>query len=319
MASGHQTLPECEVAAGAVIDSQGRVLIARRPDHVHQGGFWEFPGGKLEPGETARQALDRELHEELDIQVTAASPLITLQHDYPDRRIRLHVWKVEAFAGIARGKLGQPIRWVEKHELTGYTFPEANQPIVAAVLLPDRYAILDIQDDDPGKLLQTLNGYVSRNIRLIRLRGNRLTSGQYRQVAAAASEFCRNNGIGLMLSGEAGQVSELGAAGLHLRSDQLMSLSARPLGRGYRLAASCHDAAQLEQAARIGADFAVLGPVSRTASHPAATPIGWDSFARLVRSARLPVYALGGLGEHDLSHAITHGGQGIAAIRAFRD
>jgi 8-oxo-dGTP diphosphatase len=313
-------LPEntvLEVAAGVVLDEQGRVLIAKRPAYLHQGDLWEFPGGKLEPGETAEQALRRELKEEIDIEVLEATPLIGIRHDYPDRRVRLSVWRVERFRGNPRGLQGQPIRWVAPDELPGFEFPAANRPIVAAARLPDHYAILDAESADSRLLQDRLRRYAIAGIKLIRLRASRLDLPQYGALAECAADFCGSRGIRLLLNGDPELVQRTGASGLHLRSDQLMGLKERPLDSAHWVAASCHGREELRQAERIGADFAVLSPVRATATHPGAKPLGWEAFAALAEEAAIPVFALGGLRPIDTAKAKRRGAQGIAAIRGF--
>jgi len=121
------------VAVGVVIDPQQRILITRRADDAHQGGLWEFPGGKVEEGESLEVALRRELLEELGISIGAISPLVEIHHDYGDKRVFLDVHLVRDFDGTAQGLEGQPLRWVPVDELAGYEFPAANVPIVEAV------------------------------------------------------------------------------------------------------------------------------------------------------------------------------------------
>jgi 8-oxo-dGTP diphosphatase len=120
------------VAVGVIRDSQGKILITRRHADAHQGGLWEFPGGKLENGESVVQALRRELDEELAIQLESACALLQIEHDYGDKAVLLDVWLVEGFAGRAVGREGQPLRWVAAAELVDFSFPAANQPIVDA-------------------------------------------------------------------------------------------------------------------------------------------------------------------------------------------
>jgi len=122
------------VAVGVVFGREGRLMIARRAQDRHQGGLWEFPGGKVEAGETARDALSRELREELGIGVISASAMLEVSFDYPDRRVVLEVFRVDSYSGEARANEGQPLRWVLPSELGEYSFPEANRPIIAALL-----------------------------------------------------------------------------------------------------------------------------------------------------------------------------------------
>lgn len=121
------------VAVGVISDGADRVLISRRADHLHQGGLWEFPGGKVEANETVEQALCRELSEELSIEVTAQQSLLTIEHDYPDKAVLLDVWWVSAFAGEPQACEGQPLRWVDIALLHEFEFPAANQPIILAI------------------------------------------------------------------------------------------------------------------------------------------------------------------------------------------
>jgi len=120
------------VAVGVLRDSSGSVLISRRHIDAHQGGLWEFPGGKVEPGEGVVEALRRELLEELGVHIADARPLLDVQHDYPDKAVRLDVWLVHEFSGDPRGREGQAVLWVSPAELARYEFPAANAAIVAA-------------------------------------------------------------------------------------------------------------------------------------------------------------------------------------------
>ena len=121
------------VAVGVVLDEQHRVLISRRASAAHQGGLWEFPGGKLEPGESVERALARELREELGIGFASSQPLLLVPFNYGDKAVLLDVHLVTELEGKARGLEGQPLRWVTAEELARYEFPAANVPIVSAV------------------------------------------------------------------------------------------------------------------------------------------------------------------------------------------
>lgn len=125
---------EIHVAVGVVVREDGKILLARRPDHLHMGGRWEFPGGKVENGETVQQALIRELREEVAIEVRELQPLTEIRHDYPEKSVLLDTWWVTGFSGEAKGLEGQETAWVAVAELGNFRFPDANQPIIEAIL-----------------------------------------------------------------------------------------------------------------------------------------------------------------------------------------
>jgi 8-oxo-dGTP diphosphatase len=306
------------VAVAAISDSQRRVLISLRPDHVHQGGLWEFPGGKLEPGETVERALARELYEELGVTVESAHPLIRIPFTYPDRQVLLDVWQIEAFSGEIHGREGQVVEWVAIDELGRRAFPPANRPIIQALQLPSEYLITP----DPGsfqinEFLLQLQGCLARGIGMVQLRAPSLGVQEYAEVASRVLPLCRANGALLLLNSEPELVEKLGADGIHLTSRRLQAFQARPLPGHFKVLASCHNPEQLGQAVTLGADAVVLSPVRATASHPDTVPIGWENFSAWVDGCSVPVYALGGMRSADLSQARRCGGQGISAIRAL--
>lgn len=306
------------VAVGVIENDRGQILIAKRQPGVHLEGYWEFPGGKVEAGESVTDALERELREELGIAIRQSSPLIRIRHRYPERRVLLDVWRVEAFEGRPVGLQRQTLRWAGKGELSAVRFPAANRPIATAARLPHRYAILDGDSADLDLLGRRLKRLADNGAQMIQLRasGLRGTSG-FRAFARCALDYCRARGIVLLLNADPAMVPELGADGVHLTAAALMALSERPLHTRYWVAASCHTEAELLQAERIQADFVVLSPVATTATHPDRKPLGWAGFSALTERANIPVYALGGLTEPDLPLARQYGAQGIAAIRGF--
>ncbi len=305
-----------QVAVGVVKNAAGQILISLRDRSLHQGGLWEFPGGKIEPSETAGQALSRELKEELDITVEVASPLITVEHQYPDLAVQLHVFLVERFSGHARGCEGQLFKWVAPDELDQHEFPAANRPIVTAAQLPAYYAILD--DADESLLLANLQKILNRGVRLIQARLKTAPRQAVEKFIERAYPLCQERGALLLVNSAVEAACELDVSGVHLTSRHLMALGQRP-GNVKWLAASCHNLQELRHAQAIGVDFAVLAPVLPTKTHPGTQALGWQQFAELVLKANLPVYALGGMSLSCLSTARQSGGQGIAAIRAFLD
>lgn len=310
-----------EVVAGLITDARGRVLLARRTEGRDLAGLWEFPGGKREPGETPEGTLVRELQEELGIEARIDGHLITVPHDGPGRSLRLDVRRVSRWKGVPRGREGQALAWVPPHKLPSYAMPPADRPVVAALLHPDRYAISPVPaggvDEGADAWLAGLDAALRRGVRRIQVRLPGIAPGLRRALAIAAAARCRESGAQLLVNSDVELAREVGA-GLHLRAAELAALDARPrLAAGALLAASCHDAEGLARAARLGCDFAVLGAVKPTATHPGRPGIGWDAFAHLRGEVSLPVYALGGLGPEDLPEARRHGAQGIAGIRAL--
>jgi len=128
--SGLEPGPTIRVVAAVLHAADGRVLITQRPAGKSYAGLWEFPGGKVEPGEAAEAALRRELHEELGIRVTGCRPLLTLRHEYPERQVELLVWTVEHYAGVAQGLEGQALRWLPVPELRRIDMLPADLPII---------------------------------------------------------------------------------------------------------------------------------------------------------------------------------------------
>jgi len=305
------------VVAAALQDALGRVLIAKRPDRVHQGGRWEFPGGKLEPGETPATALARELNEELGIRVLSSRPLIRVHHDYGDRHILLDVHRVTGYAGDPRGREGQPTAWVHPDAMDPAAFPTADGPVISALRLPECYLITGEDPHTPDRFMDRLNRALARGIRLVQLRAHDLSDDGYADLVQGAFRLCARHGARLLLNRDPRlvRVRELPCHGLHLTGWRLAALAHRPWDDRRLVGASCHNAQDLSHAAYLGLDYALLSPVRATRSHPDARPLGWKRFAVLAEGAGLPVYALGSLGPGDLDTAFAHGAQGIAAIR----
>lgn len=300
------------VAAAVITNARGEVLVSLRHAHAHQGGLWEFPGGKVEAGEDVYTALCRELHEELGVTVISARPLIRIPHHYSDKSVLLDVWQVTTFSGLAQGREGQPLQWLAPERLREYEFPAANHPIVTAARLPQHYLITPEPEAD---FLQQLDRAFSTGIRLVQLRAKHLDARAYTELAHSVLECAQAHTAQVLLNTDPAQL--LAGAGLHLSSQHLMQLSQRPVPVDQWLAASCHNAEELRQAERIGCDFVVLGPVQPTASHPGAASMGWSGLQALTEPCCMPVYALGGMRNADLDKAWHAGAQGIAAIRGL--
>lgn len=314
------TAPESgylHVVAAVIRGEDGRILLSQRPLGKHQGGKWEFPGGKLEVSETPLQALGRELDEELGIQVSHALPLIKVRHVYPERAVLLDVWEVTTFIGKPHGREGQPVAWFESDELQRLEFPAANYPIITAARLPGK-CLVTPEPADSGAFLEGLAQVLRSGIRLIQFRAKSLSSGDYLELAGEAIRLAHEFGAKVILNSPPEMLPE--ADGLHLTSRQLAGEGGRgslPLSSGQWLSAACHNVPELQAATKLGVDFAFLAPVLPTRSHPGVANLGWESFQQYVDTVNFPVYALGGMRPGDFAQARSRGGQGIAAISSF--
>ncbi|MCF6218146.1 MAG: Nudix family hydrolase [Gammaproteobacteria bacterium] len=306
------------VAVGVVSNDKGEILIAQRLAHQPQGGCWEFPGGKLELNESVKQALCRELHEELSIEVGQAVPLITIPFEYPEYSVVLDVWRVTAYAGVPYGREGQAVAWVSVDQLDMFTFPEANRAIISAIRLPSRYLITGRPADDPELFMQRLEKSLQRGVTLVQLRTKTLSDEAFLSLAKRVLSRCHHAGAKVLLNGVPSLMAALPEAdGIQLSSHHSRGFSERPIAADKLLGVSCHTLGQLQHAVKMGADFALLSPVLKTATHPDAEPLGWRQFAALVAQVPLPVYALGGMDTSLEGKAHRCGGQGIAAISAL--
>ncbi len=294
-----------EVAAAVIERSDGAFLMASRPPGKPYAGWWEFPGGKVEAGESARHALERELREELGIEVEEAVPWLNRAFDYPHAAVMLHFFRVTRWLGEPQPHEGQTLAWTRAEAPDVAPILPANGPILKALRLPLQYAISDAARLGPQIFMQRLESRLAQGLKLVQWREKGLSPELVEQVAAR----CHAAGAVLMCNGDAALASRLGA-GLHLNAAQLMQAEKRPDFEW--VAASCHDQAEMQRAIELGLDFIVLSPVLPTPSHPGEPTLGWPAFCTLLRDYALPVYALGGLGRDDLALARGHGAHGIA-------
>jgi len=306
--------PALEVVAGILEREDGRVLITQRPAGKAYAGYWEFPGGKVEPGESPRAAIARELAEELAIEVEVAYPWLRRRFDYPHARVDLRFFRIPRWRGEPRGCEAQAVSW--EHVETPGVAPmlPANGPVLAALALPTTCAITNAAQIGERAQLERLEAALAAGLRLLQVREPALARPSLLAFGRRVIERARAFGARVLVNGDASLARELGADGVHLKSAQLACLATRP--DLPLVAASCHDARELERAQALGCDFAVLGPVLPTRSHPGAATLGWDRFGALVESLELPVFALGGLSPRDLQTARAHGAHGIAMQRA---
>lgn len=287
-------LPVVDVAVSVVRSPEGRVLLAERTAGQVAPGFWELPGGKIDPGETPSQAAARELEEEIGIVPTSLSPWMTYEHAFRTKRVRLHLFRVEGWRGNPHGREGQRLAWVDPAApAVGPVLPSNDRAVAALGLSP---VLLDV---DPthvtaGQLRAALQG----GARMILLRAAKLSGDQRLGLARRMIEVARSHNAVVLIDGALTDARRAAVEGLHSSADRLSQITERPAVRLWSVC--CRDAEDLARAEALGADLAVVPRSS-----------GWDGLRRLAADSPVPVYAIGGLSAADLPTARAAGCAGI--------
>ena len=305
------SMPVLDVAVGIITRHDGCVLMARRPAGKPWAGYWEFPGGKIESGEPPLAALIRELHEELGIELDNACPWIVREYAYPDRHVRLRIYKVHHWHGEPHAREGQQLAWENPHAVQSEPLLPANHQLLQMLCYPEIYAITQAARYGVDNFSERLQNALENGIRLIQVR-ERMAPEPFDQFARNVVSIARQYGARVMVNGSADLAEACGADGVHMQSTQLMQCQA--LTGNKLTAASCHNREELLHAAELGVDFVVLSPVLPTQSHPGEATLGWERFAELCKDMPMPVYALGGMKRELLETAMTHNAHGIAML-----
>jgi 8-oxo-dGTP diphosphatase len=302
-----------EVSAAVLQRPDNSFLLAQRPPDKIWAGYWEFPGGKIEPGETPYHALVRELHEELGITVQTAYPWLTRIFTYPHATVRLNFFRVTAWSGDLHPHEGQQFSWQQPAQVSVDPILPANAPILRALELPALYAISNVAELGMEPFLANLQVKLNKGLRLVQLREKDLPRSELRELALRVVALAHDCAAKVLLSGDVALAQEVRADGVQLTAIQLAELKSRPAIDW--CAASCHSADELRRAEALGCDFALLSPVLPTKSHPGVPHLGWEKFAAMAAGSTIPVYALGGLNQEDMQAAWQHGAHGIALLR----
>jgi 8-oxo-dGTP diphosphatase len=315
--SGNKETKITRVAAAVLLRADGQeFLLARRPVGKVYAGYWEFPGGKVEAGETFHQALVRELREELGIETTAATPWLSRFFVYPHANVELKFFLVTAWDGDIAPIEHEGFAWLPRGAVpTVAPILPANGPILDALALPTTYAISNAAEQGVAAELARLEAALAGGLRLVQVRDKTLPASARRDFAAAVVERAHRAGARVLINDDLELAQAVRADGLHLSAGRLAACAERPALPLF--AASCHNAEELAQAATLGCDFALLSPVLPTASHPGAPTLGYAGLAHLLEHCPLPVFALGGMNAATLGPAQAAGAHGIAMLRGW--
>jgi 8-oxo-dGTP diphosphatase len=291
----------------------GRFLLGQRAPETFYAGFWEFPGGKVEPGESPREALVRELEEELGIRVLEIRPWITREHCYEHADVRLHFFEVLEWEGEVNDRVHSALSWELPEKPAVSPMLPANGPVLKSLRLPRCMGITYAGALGSTRQLALIESALERGLRLIQIRESEMAAGEFEVFAREVVRLAHISGAIAVVNGDVLRAQAVGADGVHLSAAALAVATERPACEW--VGASCHDRAELERAAALGVDYAVLGSVLPTPTHPEQPGIGWAAFETLIRGLTMPVFALGGVGQADMETARRAGAHGFAAIR----
>lgn len=302
-----------EVSAGVLVRDDGHFLLGQRADGTFYPGYWEFPGGKVESGETPAGALIRELHEELGIRVRGLRPWLVREHDYEHAHVRLHFFEVYAWDGELIDHVHAALAWQRPDVLEVGPMLPANGPIMKALRLPRVMAITDVARLGVETQLVLVDKALAQGHRLFQIREPDLPTDELKRFSVELVRRVHARGGLVVANSAVSGPLQTCLDGVHYKADALMALRQRPACDW--VGASCHQRHELEKAAALGLDYAIVGPVQPTASHPGQATIGWARFAELVRGLPMPVFAIGGMSMQDMEVARGAGAHGIAAIQ----
>ena len=303
-----------DVAAGVLICPDGRFLLASRPAGKPYASYWEFPGGKVEPGEAVATALARELHEELGIDIDAAYPWVVRVFDYPHALVRLHFFRVFDWRGELRAREHQSFGFFSTSTLPGGPLLPATVPVLRWLALGSLCAITAAAQLGRELFLKRLESALARGLKLLQFREPTLESADVAALFDEVQARVRVAGATLLVNSRHDRALWERADGVHLTAADLAVLQQRPDLEW--VAASVHTREEIERAAELQLDFVAAGPVQNTATHAHGRPLGWNAFAAMIINSSVPVYALGGMRASDLATAMSYGAHGIASLSA---
>ena len=303
------------VAVGILIDSNKKILLAQRPKSRSWSGWWEFPGGKLEKNESPREALSRELKEEVDIDIVNCEKWVTRNYSYEEYNVTLYFFKVTQWNGKLIPKESQKLLWIHPCEANKDTILPPNVFILNALSLPTQYGITNISETPKEIFLIQLINQLEQGLKIIQIREKNLPLEELKKTTLEIIRICKSFSVKVILNSSIELANDLNANGVHLNSIELKKFTKKP--KNMIVSASCHSEDDVQIAQDKGIDFVVLSPVNKTKSHPKIVPLGWEKVLNITSKFDIPIYALGGMKKSDIDNALDSGAIGIASQRSI--
>lgn len=302
-----------DVAVGVLVRRDGAFLLGSRPSGKPYAGYWEFPGGKVEAGESVADALRRELHEELGIAIGEPVPWVTREFDYPHAFVRLHFQRVFDWQGEPHAREEQRFGFFTTASLPAPLLP-ATVPVLRWLFLPPVYLLTNARAFGVSEFLQRLEQRLADGARLVQVREPDLAESEVELLLRGVVARAREHGALVLVNSRHPRPHWDVADGVHLTAADLAAARDRPPHDW--VAASCHTPEEIGAAATIGCDFIAVGSVLDTPSHPTGSPLGWEAFGSLVHATAVPAYAIGGMTSSLVPEALRHGAHGVALLSA---
>ncbi|NNH25880.1 NUDIX domain-containing protein [Acinetobacter terrestris] len=287
----------------AILLHQDKVLVGWREAKQHQGNKHEFPGGKVEEGESPLAACRREIYEEVGIGLQDWHAFDVIRHEYDDVIVNLHLFHAIVPSALLN-EIQQPWRWYSRDELLSLNFPKANQAMIKRLHWAHQIKISD--------RLNALDALKLDQLMYWRVEG---TQAQIIEISGLSVEKLSKLIVNIELYQQLNSIQQQAISAIHLKQSQVMALMQGDLITGKRYIAACHDLVSMKQAEKVGCDAILLSPVLATETHPEARALGWEQFKNFAAQVEIPVFALGGMQTGDLLTAQQQGAYGIAGIR----
>jgi len=304
-----------KVSVAILINYNHQVLLGQRPPQKSWEGWWEFPGGKIEKGETSSDALYREVYEEIGVKITQFKKWVTRKYSYDGNDITLHFFKVQKWEGEVTSKENQKLVWAYLKNPNVSPILPANLFVQKAFDLPKYYAITNLSETSKKVFFNQLQNKISNGLKMIQVREKNISFDKFKIFSNEVIKICKPKGVKVIINSDVNLAYEINADGVHLTSKDLISIKKIP--KNLIVSASCHTQEEIDIAEKLNINFLVLSAIKKTLSHPDIKPIGWDEFENIANRVNTPIYALGGLGVNDYSIALENGAIGIASQRSI--